>query len=250
VPPADIFTLDIILAADITPGIYTITVTGQGGGITQNVDITLTVKTLIYIPSPVYGSGNSVEIPISITNSNGLAGYQITLTYDPSILRATGVTTGTLTEDWTLMANTEIEIEGQITIGGYEPMLQGLLFGSGTISVIQAEIIGEVPEEGMPLILGDVLVSDGFGEDIPSTSQDGVLLEGHPGDLNLDGDVNIFDVILCLRIALGMDVIIQGNNYDINAYPGWLVNRADMNGDDSVNIFDVIKLLRIALNMD
>ena len=69
------------------------------------------------------------------------------------------------------------------------------------------------------------------------------------GDLNNDGEVNIFDVILCLRMALGLDVTIEGKTYS-SPYPEWLKDRADMNADGEVNIFDVILVLRKALGLD
>jgi len=55
------------------------------------------------------------------------------------------------------------------------------------------------------------------------------------GDINSDGKVDISDVILCLRMAIGLDPVN--------------VNFADMNGDGEADITDVILILRQAIEL-
>ncbi|MCM8809458.1 MAG: dockerin type I domain-containing protein, partial [Candidatus Omnitrophica bacterium] len=56
------------------------------------------------------------------------------------------------------------------------------------------------------------------------------------GDINKDGHIDISDVILCLRMVIGLDPV------DIET--------ADMNGDGEVDITDVIKILRKSIGLD
>jgi len=56
------------------------------------------------------------------------------------------------------------------------------------------------------------------------------------GDINNDCIIDISDVILCLRMAIGFDPVN--------------VNLADMNGDGEVDISDVILILRKAIGLD
>ena len=56
------------------------------------------------------------------------------------------------------------------------------------------------------------------------------------GDINGDGSIDIIDVILCLRMAIGLDPVDK--------------NLADMNGDGEVDITDVILILRKAIGLD
>jgi len=55
------------------------------------------------------------------------------------------------------------------------------------------------------------------------------------GDVNEDGEIDISDVILCLRMAIGLDPV------DILL--------ADMNGDEVVDISDVILILRKSIGL-
>ena len=54
------------------------------------------------------------------------------------------------------------------------------------------------------------------------------------GDLNLDGQINIVDIVLVIEIILDSD-----NEYN---------QLADLNEDGSINIIDVVQLVNIILN--
>lgn len=60
--------------------------------------------------------------------------------------------------------------------------------------------------------------------------------QGMKGDLNYDMQIDISDVILCLRMAIGLDPVNLG--------------LADMNNDGQVDISDVILILRKAIGLD
>ena len=56
-----------------------------------------------------------------------------------------------------------------------------------------------------------------------------------PGDLNLDGSINVLDIQLCVNVFLALETD-----------PG-IVGRADVNGDDSVDVLDVQLLVNLFL---
>lgn len=60
--------------------------------------------------------------------------------------------------------------------------------------------------------------------------------EAEKGDINADGKIDISDVILCLRMAVGLDPVN--------------LTLADMNNDGTVDISDVIFVLRKAVGLD
>ncbi|RLG10985.1 hypothetical protein DRN73_06460, partial [Candidatus Pacearchaeota archaeon] len=72
--------------------------------------------------------------------------------------------------------------------------------------------------------------------------------EAEKGDINADGEIDISDVILCLRMAVGLPVTVGGETYN-PPYPQWLIDIADINGG-GVDISDVILVLRKAVGLD
>ena len=88
--------------------------------------------------------------------------------------------------------------------------------------------------------------------DIPIGGDTVIQEEGGaiPGDINGDGEVNISDVILCLRISIGLPVTIGEVEYTAPDYSGDILAAADMNGQDGVNISDVILVLRKSIGLE
>ncbi|MGC9066657.1 MAG: hypothetical protein ACP5JO_08585, partial [Candidatus Ratteibacteria bacterium] len=70
--------------------------------------------------------------------------------------------------------------------------------------------------------------------------------QGTKGDINGDSQIDISDVILCLRMAIGLSVTIADQTYQ-SPYPDWLIYLANMDDNVQVDITDVIKILRRAI---
>ena len=82
-----------------------------------------------------------------------------------------------------------------------------------------------------------VRYQDGYGAWSPwSTPTYFTTKLGRRGDLNHDTEIDISDVILCLRMAINLDQVD--------------VSLADMNNDSMVDISDVILILRRAIGLD
>jgi len=69
-----------------------------------------------------------------------------------------------------------------------------------------------------------------------------------PGDINSDGRIDISDVILCLRMSVGLDIDTGGSIYSFPYEE--LAGLADVNEDGLINIQDVILILRASLELD
>ncbi|MCM8822967.1 MAG: cohesin domain-containing protein, partial [Candidatus Omnitrophica bacterium] len=226
--------LTLTISGDTRPDTYLMRITGKSGDIENFQELIIVGNTLLYVPITYCSSqqDTGVEIPVIISNAKGLAGFQFEFSFDSNILRVTGVTNGSLTSNWLIMS--DAKTPGLIKIAGLNPHLSGDS-KEGSIVVINCEIIGEIPEQGVPLTLGNIKLSDSEANAIPVVKEDGILFPRIKGDLNGSGEVDIFDVILCLRQALEID-------------PKSML--ADMNGNGEVDIFDVILLLRIVLEID
>ena len=99
------------------------------------------------------------------------------------------------------------------------------------------------------------LINPSFDNALPESWGASHRFGGTPGERNFQGDINndgvidISDVILCLRMAVGLSVTIQEQTYN-SPYPDWLINLANINGDEQVDISDVILILRISVGLD
>lgn len=69
------------------------------------------------------------------------------------------------------------------------------------------------------------------------------------GDINRDKSVDVTDVILCLRMAVELDIVIDGVTYSPPSYNDTLKTLADMNVDQLVDVSDVILTLRKAVGL-
>ncbi|MGC9066364.1 MAG: CARDB domain-containing protein [Candidatus Ratteibacteria bacterium] len=69
------------------------------------------------------------------------------------------------------------------------------------------------------------------------------------GDINNDGEVDISDVILCLRMAIGLPLMVNSRQYD-PPYTDRLKKLADMNSRRTIDILDVILILRKAIGLN
>ncbi|MGC9066021.1 MAG: chitobiase/beta-hexosaminidase C-terminal domain-containing protein [Candidatus Ratteibacteria bacterium] len=88
---------------------------------------------------------------------------------------------------------------------------------------------------------------DGFQ---PSEMATGTYtVEIQKGDINRDSIIDILDVILCLRMSIELDIVINQRSY-ASPYTDWLITVADSNNDGTIDISDVIKILRKTVNLN
>jgi len=125
-------------------------------------------------------------------------------------------------------------------------------------AVIHYTIDGSEPDENssvysLPLHItqSTTIKARGYKQGMsPSSIAQGVYnIEIQKGDINRDRIIDISDVILCLRMAVELDITVDQQSYS-KPYNDWLIAIADMNGDSGVDISDVIKVLRKAIGLD
>ena len=71
-----------------------------------------------------------------------------------------------------------------------------------------------------------------------------------PGDINRSGTVDISDVILSLRVAIGLDVTINGYTYEAVLLPSAVFGIGDINKSSNIDISDVILILRKSIGLE
>jgi hypothetical protein len=122
------------------------------------------------IPDMSGEKGSTVEIPVNVGNAAGVAGFQITVNYDSSVLDCTQAASGNLTGGWSVTAKTE---KGKVNVGGFSPALSGLS-GSGNLAKIMCNVIGDSPKKSEVKISSKKLV-DSKGSEIKSSGTNGIF---------------------------------------------------------------------------
>ncbi len=202
---------------------------GAGGGTTQPP----TGKKLT-IPEVTAKPGESVTVPINVDDASGLAGADITVTYNSSILSFSEVKSTMLSSPYWMSPVANPDIPGSIIL-----RMAGNAIPSGSGSIV--DIIFTVSSSAAvgseaPVSFESAEAFDASGQNIPISTQNGkvkITTPGIKGDVNGDGAVKSNDAILALRISAGL--------LTPTAQQLWA---ADMNDDGKVKSNDSILILR------
>lgn len=160
----------------------------------------------------------TIEVPVTLTGA-AVNGMSMTVVYDETRLTLTGVSGG-----WTLSGNTVSTASAVST---------------GTAVTLTFTV---ATDEGNFVNPGDAAISIG---ETTAQGADGALTAGQTagkvvitkaGDINGDGEVDIFDVTRLRRFNLGLTT---------DVVPG----SADVTGDGEVDVFDVTRLRRFNLGL-
>jgi hypothetical protein len=167
--------------------------------------------------------GSSVQIPITIKNAEEIGNMDLVLIYDPSVLTATDVIKGSLTQGSMFQSNI---VDGTIRIAFVDT--DGIS-GNGSVAYITFDVVREL---STPLMIGSVRANDIDGEEVSITTINGVLTMGEiKGDCNRDGEITAVDATMALQMSVGLlEVDLVG----------------DMNEDGEVTSSDAAEILRIA----
>ena len=196
---------------------------------------------IVSIPTGAEGfpGQTNISVPINVDNATGVAGIDITITFNSSILTATDVQTTPLTSGFSLVKNIT---SGQVVIS--MARATGIASGSGALVNVIVDVSASAsPGATSPLTLQNVAFFDENAQSICSTKQDGlftVIEECHKGDVNHDGSINSGDGILILRRAVGLPPPLPPppDSYQLCA--------ADVNCDGAINSADAILALKAA----
>ena len=179
-------------------------------------------------------AGSSVELPIFLSSSVEIGGIQATIADYPNLVTAVDFYSGSN------CFQTEFnEIEGQVLTLLFSP--DGCVFYPGEFqyATLVYEISGEA-EYGTDIALefSELFVSDPFGGPISSTWNGGSIeIEHSGGDINGDGFVDIFDIILLVDFVLQFS---EPTDAQFDA--------GDLNMDDELNIYDIVLLVNMILD--
>lgn len=178
--------------------------------------------------------GDTITIPVSLKNNDGIASIMFTVSYDANCLEYQGAS---FTEALTGLSNTVAvndETTGKVTMSWVKGA-SGEYTGSETIANLKFEVIA-VSENTSAQVSLTYDKENVFNESLKNQNflvKNGTVQIGkyRPGDINGDGKVNVDDALLLL-------------NYVCDLRKDEVKGNPDVNGDGAVNNKDVVILLR------
>jgi len=177
--------------------------------------------------------GEIVEIPLYIENYEPAGGVQFTISDTPAVLEAV-----------------EISSEFECFSVSFNDMDEGVIavffntegceigVGEHHFATITYQV-SEDAQFGQDILLhySDAVVSDIYGNEIPVMTYDGEITMNLSGDINMDGNRNVLDVVALINFII---LINEPTEYQFWA--------ADMNGDMVLDVLDVVRLVNIILD--
>ena len=165
--------------------------------------------------------GDELSFSIQIVGGLGVAGYQLTVEFDPTALRYVGgnytdyLPTGALAAPVSATNN---------SVSFTATSVVETTVDNGTLAVVTFEVVNPKPST---IRLMDVILSDITGMPLEVITFDGTIVEPRSlaWDVNQDGIVNILDLTL---VAGNLGAVVPTNP------------RADANSDGTVNVLDLV----------
>ena len=208
---------------------------------------TVGAVTTVSVNNATGDCGTTVGVPINVSGTSNIGAIDISLTYDPSVITATGVANGTLISATDLIAI----YTGTSGIVNVSVASTSGINETGSIAVIQFSVVGSGGATG-PLTLSSVVAYDldrpiivdgnvtGY-EELPVTSTNGTFMAtgegGMAGDVNGNTAVTLADAIYLAKHVAGM------SGYETLSANG------DINGNSAVTLADAIYLAKHVAGM-
>jgi len=187
-----------------------IPVTIVNGSVTINIEKPPIVNgRRLIIPELTAEPGDTIIVPINITDAAGAAGGDIAVTYDKNVITVKESRSTALSSGMNLIHNIETPGEIVLSMAGTKSIPEG----SGALVEIVFEVSTTAKTETkVPLTFVDVALYDELGNEIEVQFESGLLtIESQPStpeyprwDVNQDGVVDISDLVLVV-IHFGED---------------------------------------------
>lgn len=192
---------------------------------------------------PVNLPAAGVGLPLRLSDGTGIRSVQLTLRYDPGLLAITaaGVAPG-LPVGATVMLNTSMAGVAIVTFQSPTDLPAGPLDFVRLTAAVPAAAASRYTAKQV-LDVTDVVVMNSASI-VPSLDDDGLHINGYPGDANPNGLYSSSDATRILRVALGFDSGFAA--YQV-ADP---VVLADINGNQRVDSSDATRILQEAVGID
>ena len=190
---------------------------------------------LIVVVGTAFGApGDTVRIPVTLTNQTAIpvGGLQFSLALpDTTVAHFIGIEDTLSNAGFTVSATTADDSTEIVIFSDSQDVITP---GSDIPLVTLVYVLDPSAPLGSTVELNpaDVVVEDAVGSALANSPVGGALQVGIRGDVGLDGNVSILDVIPTVRIILGKDATPATGSVSFNI--------ADVNEDGAIDVSDVI----------
>lgn len=195
----------------------------------------LVTSTVLYADNISAGPGQA-DVEYSITmdnNSNNVVGTQFTLTDLPDWVSA--VSAVSRVDGFDAYVNDHDGIAEVMVInleGSSMPVGTNIPLVDLYLNVASLATLGQTSN----INFSDIVVSDSNGMPLLGIGVDGSVSIGTRGDVNIDGSIDILDIVMTINFALDIDTPDSDQL--------WL---ADMNSDGGINVLDVVHIINLVV---
>ena len=191
-------------------------------------------------PPALPAAGQALEVNVLFeVGSFPLGGYQVALSWDPTVLELSSVAGGSTVEFSTAPSCNTDDAAGTAICNGFNSSALNIPLGLVHVANLNMIVVDASAGEATVTVTADV-ISDTAGDPIPAcnASADLTVLSGC-GDVNGDNSVNIVDALLTAQLQVGLRTCGEMARYDA----------CDIAADGLCNIADALRMAQCSVGL-
>jgi predicted GH43/DUF377 family glycosyl hydrolase len=165
------------------------------GYATSHLAPIITADRILTTGKTAWVAGDTVQVPVLLSESYDVAGIDFTLSYDTAVLTFASIDTTSLTSVFLVASNETAP--GTLAVAMAAPYPLSISGESATVAVMDFVI---APDATIGTIT-PVRFTAGMALEV--STEDGSIMVTWPGDLNFDGMISSGDAVVTLRICVG-----------------------------------------------
>jgi hypothetical protein len=220
------------------------------GGLTAQASVSIIVNEPQYdklFTSSVEGSSEGgipgktgILFPVNLVTSQTVYGFQFDFVYDADNFIVTGVDVTQNTADYIIYENIGVT-PGSIRFIAFGMANEPIGSDGTEILMVEMEVASDATPGLYPVYIEDAWESINPDPQIPGlplVSDSGIIMVDALGDVNLDVQVNVADLVSIVGYIIG-DYNLNGRRFEV----------ADIVSDGSVDVFDLVAVVNLIYGM-
>jgi DNA-binding beta-propeller fold protein YncE len=193
---------------------------------------------VVSVPDRARGPGQPIDLPLRLSNGDGITAVQLTLRYDPRLFTLTGATAGEPGAGVEVQLDTNTPGSAVLSFRSSSP----LRAGANDFATLTAVVPTDAPYGAKHVLdLANIRINDGV---IPAGEDDGLHIAAFPGDATGNARYSSTDAVRLLQLAVALEPGLRGYLLLDPVIVG------DVTVDGRVAALDAIRVLQEAVGLD